>query len=289
MDLLRLHVSKRAIGVLCAACAGLAGASGASAHADLSPYVLDSKIITGAWDDSSAVFTPTLRVFAYDFAEDPADPYFIGDPGINARPSNIQPLNWVSGATTLTSGSQLKIDLKVVHTSVGTPNSGNHSLLYWDGSDLNGDMLIDESDVDFGVVPGDGMGLYESLRVNRGSFDAVAGQNTGDVAGFNVGTVGSMGGIHVHLNSFLNSYNNEFVDDSVNAPLGVYLVQAVFSSSTPGIASSEPFWVAFNNGLDEGVHDVAIDFVNNSVVPEPGALGLLGITIPWLMRRRRRA
>ena len=278
--------------VACAGCVVL-NAQASAQHADVSPYIQNSKIVTGAWQDGPGTFTPSARTFGYDFGEDPLDPYFIADPGINARPSNNAPVNFPSGASSLVPGATLRFDLKVVHTALGTPNSGNHTLLYWDGSDLNADVLIDESDVNFVAPPGNGSGLFESLRMNFGSKNATAGVATGNVTGFVIDTAEitpDPGEIHDHLNSFLNSFDNE-VDptDLVNAPEGIYLVQLTLGTNASGIAESEPIWFVFNNGLDEGVHDAALDWVGSTVVPEPGVIGLLGIAIPMLLRRRRRA
>ena len=86
-------------------------ASAASAqHADIRPYVASGQIVTGAHDDSTGEDIAVVRAYGYDFGEDPADPYFIGDPGINAE-----------AGSGLTPGSQLRFNV------LG-------SLEYWNGT-----------------------------------------------------------------------------------------------------------------------------------------------------------
>ena len=56
-----------------------------------------------------------------------------------------------------------------------------------------------------------------------------------------------------------------------------------------GVADSETFWVVWGVGDhgDEAAHEAAVAFVESAVVPEPGALGLAGLTAAGALLRRR--
>jgi hypothetical protein len=54
-----------------------------------------------------------------------------------------------------------------------------------------------------------------------------------------------------------------------------------------GFAESDSFYIVFNQNSDEAVHDAAIDYVREFIVPAPGAAGLLAVSGLVAMRRRR--
>jgi hypothetical protein len=59
-------------------------------------------------------------------------------------------------------------------------------------------------------------------------------------------------------------------------------------SDLPSIEPSDPFWIVFNFGESEAVHDAATDYVQTVLVPEPTAAALLAcLAAGTLMRRRR--
>ncbi len=70
------------------------------------------------------------------------------------------------------------------------------------------------------------------------------------------------------------------------ASTGVYLLELELFSTDSSILPSLPFWLVLNQGEDEAVHDAAIEWVDQNLVPSPsaGALALLGLA----MRGRRR-
>jgi hypothetical protein len=207
-------------------------------HADVRPYVENGRILTAGFVDSTSTVLPNLRVFGYDFGEDPGQPYFAQDPGFNS-----------SADSGLPSGSQLLFNI-VSAGSLGLPAN----LTYWNGV----------GDVAFSATPAD-----ESLALNLGSQNRVANDSTSFVAGFSLQTVGATGTIHRHLNAFLNGGT---------PTAGIYLLSLEFESSDRSIVKSLPFFLLYNNGLGEDAHDQAIEWVQqNLVVPEPVSLLPVGI------------
>jgi hypothetical protein len=233
----------------------------ALAHDDVVPYALNGKIVTGGHDDVLATDTITQQVFGYDFGEDPLDPYFIGDPGINngafgvgLYPNDgLLPANFTLGFDVVT------------------------NLQYWDG--VGGASFV--------PAPAD-----VSLGLARGSFeilvDAVGQTGTAPT----IASTGATGRVHQHLESTLN-YLGSFSPTAPNAPDGVYLVGLTLTLPGSGLADSDPIYLVYNNGLDEQIHDEAIDWVQAQLVPEPStwllaALGGSAAAIARLRRRRQR-
>lgn len=70
---------------------------------------------------------------------------------------------------------------------------------------------------------------------------------------------------------------------------GVYLVEGVFANPGGSLQSSLPVFFVFNYGLDEEVHDRAIDYAAGVLVPAPGtAACLLALGAGAAVRRRRK-
>lgn len=76
----------------------------------------------------------------------------------------------------------------------------------------------------------------------------------------------------------------DFLIDAT-APEGIYVLQMRFTLS--GFADSVSTWTVFNAGLDEELHDEAIEWVEANLVPAPGGIGLLAAGGLLLARRRR--
>jgi hypothetical protein len=241
----------------------LFGAAAARAqHADVVPYAFNGKIVTGSHNDTTLEDNLELRVFGYDFGEEPSDPYFIGDPGFNngAFAIGVFPNNGL-----LPAGFTLGFDVVT-------------NLQYWDGVG--------------GVSFSDGP-LDVSLGLQRGSNTVLvsgSGQ-TGTVP--TIGSTGGSGRVHVHLGSLLISTDG-INPDLPNAPDGIYMLGMTLKLPGSGLENSDTLYFVYNNGLDEEVHDLAMEWVENTlVVPEPssyllmataaGALGLIG----WRKRRSR--
>ena len=134
-------------------------------------------------------------------------------------------------------------------------------LMYWDGT---GPVSFSQA--------ADAMTLAFGPASVSTAFD-----NT-PVAGFNLNfDADAVGGFDEHFDYLLDG----------TAPGGIYLLANTFSLT--GAADSEVIYTVFNAGLDEGVHDTAIDYVENVIVPAPGAMGVLAFAGLGVMSRRRRA
>lgn len=80
---------------------------------------------------------------------------------------------------------------------------------------------------------------------------------------------------------------DEHYDFYLNDPeVGVYLLALDLSSSDAGIGAARTTYLVFNNGEDESVHDAAIHYVEDVIVPAPASLAVLGLGA-LAMRRRR--
>lgn len=234
-------------------------AAPAGAHDDVVPYASGGKILTGGHDDAEGTNTVEQRVFGYDFGEDPLDPYFIGDPGFNngAFAIGIFPNDGL-----LPAGFTLAFDVIT-------------NLEYWDGTGA----------VAFAAAPA---GI--ELGLQRGSNTVnISGTGTSGTVP-TIGSTGASGRLHVHLGSLLNAADG--IDPSPpNAPDGIYFVGLTLKLPGSGLEDSDPIYLVYNNGLDEEVHDLALEWVEANLVPEPatwammvsGSVALIGVAV----RRRR--
>ena len=254
-------LSTAAAAFAAAAAVTLAGPAAVAApvHVDVRPYVSNGKVVTGGFDDEANVNYPSLRVFGFDFREDPLDPYFIADPGFNAP------------AGALPAGSELRF------TVPGAAQASlPRTLSYWNGA----------GPVSLAAVPGG-----ESFRLNFGAASnlTIPGGNTAPLDGFAVGTTSAGGGIHRHLNSFLNGPDgNSTPGDGSVAADGIYVLPMRLAVTGSSVLPSDTFYLVFNNGLSEAAHDEAMEFVEANVVPEPATAGLAAVAGVGLLARRRR-
>lgn len=235
--------------------------SAALAHQDVRPKVVDNKIVTDGRDDGTSIVTPNLRVFGYDLGEDDAvnDPYFAADPGFTAE-----------AASGFTDGTNLMFSI-LSGSQFGLPST----LTYWDGT----------GSPNFGAVPS-----LETLRLNLGSQNRTAGAGNLDVPGFSLGANDAADPLHTHLSSFLQGADgNSDPSDGNNPADGIYLLALGLTTNMPGVAAADPIFIVYNNGgLDEAIHDAAIDYVNTTLVPEPSSVVMLAVGAAGLALAARR-
>lgn len=84
------------------------------------------------------------------------------------------------------------------------------------------------------------------------------------------------GGLHDHPDYTLNGGGD-----------GIYLLEMFVDSASGDYGASDRYWIVFNNNLDEDDHDLAIDWVNDNLVPTPGVLPVLAGGLLLASRRRR--
>jgi len=146
-----------------------------------------------------------------------------------------------------------------------------------------------------------GVNFVDAVRVWNGSdFDTVSPNSvTYELLGAEMDTPGSAGGF---TPGFAIPVGGGGFDDHfeivLNAPLdgsadGVYLISMELFATTDALggapANSETFWFVGNFGGDEIDHEAAIEYVEDVLVPAPGAAGLLALGGLIGARRRRSA
>jgi hypothetical protein len=235
------------------------GAAGAWAHEDIVPYELNGKIVTGGHDDDLGTNNISQQVFGYDFGEDVSDPYFIGDPGFNNGSSFTVGLFPNSGL--LPANVTLGFDMVT-------------DLLYWDGA---GGVSLAPAPTD--VALGLARGTAEVLVDGLGQSGTVP----------SISPTGAAGRVHEHMESFL--YYQGSVDPTApNAPEGIFVVGLTLKLPGSGVADSDPIYLVYNNGMDEEIHDKAINWVQANLVPEPSTwlLAAMGGCAAMAARQRKR-
>lgn len=134
-------------------------------------------------------------------------------------------------------------------------------LMYWDGSGA----------VNF-------VQATDAMTLGFGPASVSTGFDANPIAGFAINyDADAVGGFDEHLDYLLDG----------TAAAGIYLLANTFSLS--GASDSDLIYTVFNAGLDEGAHDIAIDYVETVLVPAPGAAGLLALAGLGAASRRRRS
>ncbi len=161
--------------------------------------------------------------------------------------------------TTFVAGQQLAFE------TVDLGSSGLN-LWYWDGVGTPG----------FGASPHD----LNIARTAAGSIDLSAGNG-----GFTMFAADSQGFFDEHL---------EYTLDDPSPSEGVYVFGMTLSSpnASPAVEPSHPvFFVMASQGLDEMIHEAAVDYITTTLVPEPAGVPMLlmgtCLMYPILTRRNR--
>ena len=223
-------------------------------HFDVVPYADGGKLLTGGRDDSTLATVTELRVFGYEFGEEPSDPYFIGDPGFNngAFAIGVFPNDGL-----LPTGQTLRFDLIT-------------NLEYWDGT----------GGVNFAAAPAD-----VELGLIRGSFSTYVSGTGATGTAPSIGSTGASGRMHVHLSSELR-FEGSSDPTAPNAPDGLYLIGMTLNLD--GLTDSDPIYFVYNNGLDEELHELGMEWVETNLVPEPQTWLMMGTALVGLVAMGRR-
>jgi hypothetical protein len=74
-----------------------------------------------------------------------------------------------------------------------------------------------------------------------------------------------------------------------DAPQGIYYFGLRLKLPGSGLADSDPIYFVYNNGLDEQVHEQAIDWIQTNIVPEPSTwlLAACGASAVVIAGRRK--
>ena len=135
------------------------------------------------------------------------------------------------------------------------------ALLYWDGTGA----------VDFSQSA-------NAMTLSFGPASVSTAFDNNPVAGFSINyDADQPGGFDEHFDYTIDA----------SAGAGIYVLANTFSLT--GAVDSEVIFTVFNAGLEEDLHEEAIEYVEHVLVPAPGATGVLAIAGLGVMSRRRRS
>lgn len=209
------------------------------------------------------------RIAESEFGDSPNPAYRADEPGLESDPDELV----LHGETPLPGGAFVGYEL--VPFSLGGTTK---TLFYWDGTGspdfvsiaFPHRLKISDPTESFSFQ-------YDNLGLSGGFDFALTADGSGpDPAGY----------LHSHLLF-------DLVDGAgvgVASPAaGVYAFATTFRVA--GLADSEPVYWVLANGVDEAIHEAAIDYISASVgiVPEPSSLAMVGgLLMTLAMRRGRR-
>lgn len=253
--------------VLVVAIGGMSFPVVADVHWDICPLLENGQIVTHGvthaltvnpftGQDTSPLafnyFTAYRRVFGYELGEDPAFPTFAADPGLNNEPgAYIGP----DGSVVL-EGTRLPLGSTLFLTVVD-------GLRFWTGSEL--------------AAPPAG----EYLILSYGPHQRAITASSGPLSPLPLKTFTVSHHIHLHLNAVLCD-----AQGSTNPSPGIYVVQAILESSVGEIQASLPFWLVYNFGCGEEVHEAAVEWIHLHLLPEPLSLAVWLIGAAVMLSRQ---
>ncbi len=234
--------------------AAAAVASAASAeHSDLL-LLIDGggNLITGAIDfDSGTVLNTDQRVYEGEFD-------VLGttdEPGFNAVSSPPAGFSALPGNE--------DVNFNALAFDIGGTSS---NLWFWDAT----------GGVNF--TPMTGGTTHTTSKNPSATFNATLNGSSSSVPGFVVNQTAANGFMHQHLDFTLFDVNT--------APSGFYLWS--FEVQVDGLTSEPVYFVHGLGEPGEEQHELAVEWVENNVVPTPGTLGALAVVGVAGVRRRRR-
>ncbi len=207
-------------------------------HYDISPCFQDGKLVTGGLDHEGNHVAAPITVYGYDFGEDPYDPYNPTDPGVNQS----------EGTGNLPVGALIQYNIC-------------SSLLYWDGN----------GEVNFGL-PVENTYLTLTMGTRVKTLTGTSGYQSGTL----IQTVATGGVVHKHFVTSLfdaPGVSNSPRDTGYTPPTeGIYAFSLELTMTMDDTTyTSDPVWVVFNNGMEEEIHEAAMNYF----VPEPASLLVL--------------
>jgi hypothetical protein len=166
------------------------------------------------------------------------------------------------------------------------------------GEDPTAPNLADEPgfESEIGIFPEGalfGFDVMTSLRIWDGDFDQMAASQLKiQLPGAPVSILTPMddvmepGFVFAEVDDELEFHTHLEMELLDPADDGVYLLTLSLWNDQ-GDTASDPFWFVLNKGMDESIHDEAIDWVWDNIVPAPGTLALL-LPAGLVARRRMR-
>ena len=196
------------------------------------------------------------RIAEGEFGESPNPAYRANEPGVESDPVELV----LDGETPLPGGALVGFDVQLF-----TMDSVSKSLFYWNGV----------GSVDFTSVPS----AYELKISDATESFSVQMDGTTAVAGFNFDITAD--GTGVDPAGFMH---HDLIFDLVDAggtgipspAAGVYAFATTFSVAD--LTSSEAVFWLLATGVDESIHEAAVEYValSQGIIPEPTSLALLG-------------
>ncbi|WP_432798608.1 PEP-CTERM sorting domain-containing protein [Poriferisphaera sp. WC338] len=240
-----------AITALSCTCCGKTEA--AEGHADVLFGSSNGQLITLSEATGSVLQSSVFE------AELPAS-FFTTDPGFNVE-ADEYPVGF---------GAPLP-NTDITFTITAATLAGNTSnLFYWD-ADGNVNFNPLATGTTLSVLKPTGPGT---------SLSAVANGSANDVAGYAIDTTNNDGGIHKHLQFFMQ-------DDDTAVAAGIYILPLTFSQA--GLNDSDTTFLIFaTDGISEEAHEAAAGFVTASI-PEPASMMLLAFGAGLATLHRKRA